>query len=59
MKRPAKQGSKSKSRTSDDVGYGRPPKHTRFKPGQSGNPKGRPGGKAATKADGEMLAHSC
>jgi hypothetical protein len=24
-----------------DVGYGKPPKHTRFKPGQSGNPKGR------------------
>ena len=24
------------------VGYGKPPKHTRFKPGQSGNPKGRP-----------------
>jgi hypothetical protein len=23
------------------VGYGRPPAHTRFKPGQSGNPKGR------------------
>jgi hypothetical protein len=23
------------------VGYRRPPKHTRFKPGQSGNPKGR------------------
>jgi Family of unknown function (DUF5681) len=23
------------------VGYGRPPTHTRFKPGQSGNPKGR------------------
>ncbi len=23
------------------VGYGRPPVHTRFKPGQSGNPKGR------------------
>lgn len=23
------------------VGYGRPPKHTRFKPGQSGNPKGK------------------
>lgn len=23
------------------VGYGRPPKETRFKPGQSGNPKGR------------------
>lgn len=24
-----------------EVGYGRPPKHTRFKPGQSGNPNGR------------------
>lgn len=24
-----------------EVGYGRPPKHTRFRPGQSGNPKGR------------------
>src|SRR5262249_35070919 len=32
--------------TSDDdvpypVGYGRPPRHARFKPGQSGNPTGR------------------
>lgn len=26
------------------VGYCRPPKTTRFKPGQSGNPKGRPKG---------------
>jgi hypothetical protein len=26
----------------DTVGYGRPPRHTRFKKGQSGNPKGRP-----------------
>jgi hypothetical protein len=26
----------------DGGGYGRPPKRTRFKPGQSGNPKGRP-----------------
>ena len=25
-----------------DVGFGRPPRHTRFKPGQSGNPKGKP-----------------
>ena len=25
-----------------DVGYKKPPKHTRFQPGQSGNPKGRP-----------------
>lgn len=26
------------------VGYGSPPEHTRFKKGQSGNPKGRPKG---------------
>ena len=25
-----------------EVGYGRPPKHTQFKPGRSGNAKGRP-----------------
>jgi hypothetical protein len=25
-----------------DVGFGRPPLHSRFKPGQSGNPRGRP-----------------
>jgi Family of unknown function (DUF5681) len=24
------------------VGYGKPPRHTRFKRGQSGNPRGRP-----------------
>ena len=27
-----------------EVGYKKPPKHTRFKKGQSGNPKGRPKG---------------
>lgn len=27
-----------------EVGYGRPPTHSQFKPGQSGNPKGRPKG---------------
>lgn len=25
-----------------EVGYGKPPKHAQFKPGKSGNPKGRP-----------------
>jgi hypothetical protein len=28
-----------------DVGYGRPPKKSRFKKGTSGNPSGRPCGK--------------
>lgn len=32
------------SEKDEDVGYGRPPKSGRFKPGQSGNPKGRPSG---------------
>ena len=30
--------------TDFQVGYGKPPSHSRFKPGQSGNPKGRPKG---------------
>ncbi|MGA7261321.1 MAG: DUF5681 domain-containing protein [Stellaceae bacterium] len=27
-----------------EVGYGKPPRHTRFAKGQSGNPRGRPAG---------------
>lgn len=35
---------KSVRSESTTVGYGNPPEHTRFKPGQSGNPRGRPKG---------------
>ena len=40
---------KTPASTGDDnkgyvVGYGKPPKHTQFQPGQSGNEKGRPKG---------------
>jgi hypothetical protein len=34
-----------------EVGYGRPPKHTQFKKGQSGNPKGRKKGARGRKTD--------
>ena len=34
-----------------EIGYGRPPKHTRFKPGQSGNPCGRAKGTRNLRTD--------
>jgi hypothetical protein len=33
---------KAKDEDANSVGYKKPPQHTQFKPGQSGNPKGRP-----------------
>ncbi|MBR1249300.1 hypothetical protein JQ609_20525 [Bradyrhizobium sp. AUGA SZCCT0169] len=36
---------------SEQIGYRRPPKSGRFKPGSSGNPRGRPKGTADFKAD--------
>lgn len=33
-----------------DVGYGKPPKQSRFKPGQSGNPKGKKKGAKSYKS---------
>jgi len=47
MKQPrtSKRPIKKHPRTTDyDVGYGKPPRDHRFKPGSSGNPKGRPVG---------------
>lgn len=34
-----------------EVGYGRPPKHSQFRKGQSGNPKGRKKGARGLKTD--------
>ena len=43
----------------DQVGYGRPPKQTQFKKGQSGNPKGRPKKRSKTEFDlGEIIDRS-
>ena len=36
------------------VGFGRPPKHTRYKPGQSGNPKGRPRKKRSPEPSADL-----
>jgi hypothetical protein len=36
---------------SDSVGYKKPPKHHQFRPGQSGNPSGRPKGARNFKSD--------
>ena len=50
MKRKPLPGSnlRSPGETPYEIGFSKPPKHTRFKPGQSGNPRGRP--KAAKSA---------
>jgi hypothetical protein len=37
--------------TDHEIGYRKPPKHSRFKPGTSGNPKGRPRRKPSGAAE--------
>jgi hypothetical protein len=48
-----------RAKRSPKVGYGRPPLHTRFKSGASGNPKGRPKGTKNIKTliDIELSRH--
>ena len=41
----------SASDSADRVGYGLPPRHSRFRPGQSGNPSGRPKRRRSFKRD--------
>jgi Family of unknown function (DUF5681) len=42
---------KSEDQSDQSLGYGRPPTHSRFKPGQSGNPSGRPKGTVSFRSD--------
>lgn len=47
----------SEKNEDNEVGYGRPPKASRWKPGQSGNRKGRPKGSRNFKTDlAELLS---
>lgn len=52
-----KQAKAAKPEKSHAVGYGKPPEHSQFKPGKSGNPKGRPKGSKSFKSVLEAAFH--
>jgi hypothetical protein len=49
QQQPAPAGGEQRATDEYKVGYGRPPRHSRFKKGRSGNPHGRPQGRANAK----------
>ena len=51
MSRRKTTGSRGGGRNGYEVGYGKPPTHSRFRPGQSGNPAGRREGVRNLKTD--------
>lgn len=51
MSETPKKSTPEEARPDYAVGYGKPPRQTRFKPGQSGNPRGRPKGTKNLKTD--------
>jgi Family of unknown function (DUF5681) len=63
MTKPRKRKPSTKKRTrpaadDNDVGYGKPPRSNQFKPGESGNPKGRPkGAKSEATILHDLLQH--
>jgi hypothetical protein len=57
LKHPTKKRARPTS-DDNDVGYGKPPRANQFKPGKSGNPKGRPtGAKSEATILQDLLQH--